>query len=224
MKRLNSARGRGYRALLECGGKLTHFSPRPFFDAPCPEVPSRKAASQVVRELYNVEVQDSDFIPFRGKGEAFYMAGVAAQYGITTFDVAAAKARFFEIYIETYAVPGSGLAFPGGLQLIRACRAAGLKVALASAADRVKAEANLCAAGIPLDVFDAVVTADGFARLKPAPDAFLAAAAAVGVAPARCVVIEDAAAGVQVRNLFRLLSYDPPDSSSSYLIASSPTL
>ena len=31
---------------------------------------------------------------------------------------------------------------------------------------------------------------------KPAPDIFLCAAAAVGVAPARCVVVEDAPSGI----------------------------
>ena len=40
------------------------------------------------------------------------------------------------------------------------------------------------------------MSADKFERLKPAPDIFLAAAGALGVPPAQCVVIEDAAAGV----------------------------
>jgi beta-phosphoglucomutase-like phosphatase (HAD superfamily) len=45
------------------------------------------------------------------------------------------------------------------------------------------------------DLFDAV--ADGAAGdPKPAPDIFLAAAAMLEVAPARCVVVEDAASGV----------------------------
>ena len=45
--------------------------------------------------------------------------------------------------------------------------------------------------------FDAIVSADLFERLKPAPDIFLAAARELGVDPACCVVVEDAAAGVQ---------------------------
>ena len=45
--------------------------------------------------------------------------------------------------------------------------------------------------------FDAIVSADLFERLKPAPDIFLAAAREVGVKPSACVVVEDAAAGVQ---------------------------
>jgi beta-phosphoglucomutase-like phosphatase (HAD superfamily) len=38
------------------------------------------------------------------------------------------------------------------------------------------------------------------ARGKPAPDLFLAAASALGVAPCECVVIEDAPAGVSAAN------------------------
>ena len=57
--------------------------------------------------------------------------------------------------------------------------------------------ANLGAAGIPLDLFDTIVSADAFEKLKPSPDIFLAAAAQLGVPPANCVVIEDAVAGVQ---------------------------
>lgn len=44
--------------------------------------------------------------------------------------------------------------------------------------------------------FAAVVTREMYERPKPEPDAFLAAAARLGVAPEHCVVIEDAYKGV----------------------------
>jgi HAD superfamily hydrolase (TIGR01509 family) len=44
--------------------------------------------------------------------------------------------------------------------------------------------------------FRAVVTRDMYERAKPEPDAFLTAAARVGVPPGRCVVVEDAYKGV----------------------------
>ena len=44
--------------------------------------------------------------------------------------------------------------------------------------------------------FRALITKECYARAKPAPDAFLAAAAALGLPPERCVVIEDAEKGV----------------------------
>lgn len=45
--------------------------------------------------------------------------------------------------------------------------------------------------------FDAIISADRFELLKPAPDVFLAAAQAVGIHPQNCVVLEDAPAGIQ---------------------------
>lgn len=62
----------------------------------------------------------------------------------------------------------------------------------------VQVDANLKLVGFNAEAdFDAIVSADLFERLKPAPDIFLAAAREVGVEPSACVVVEDAAAGVQ---------------------------
>lgn len=59
-------------------------------------------------------------------------------------------------------------------------------------------EANLVAAGIPIDIFDEVVTgSDGLDNLKPAPDIFLEAAKRLDVNPGNCIVIEDSRPGVQ---------------------------
>lgn len=51
-------------------------------------------------------------------------------------------------------------------------------------------------AGARLTAPTVLVTADMVPRGKPAPDAYLLAATRLGVAPARCIVIEDAPAGI----------------------------
>jgi alpha,alpha-trehalase len=83
------------------------------------------------------------------------------------------------------------------LALIRALRRRGVRTALVTASRN--ADAVLQAAGIH-DLFDARVDGNDAARLglagKPAPDTFLHAAEALGVAPARAAVVEDALAGV----------------------------
>jgi HAD superfamily hydrolase (TIGR01509 family) len=48
-----------------------------------------------------------------------------------------------------------------------------------------------------LDKFDTIVGAEDYANSKPAPDAFLVAAARLGVAPKDCLVFEDTAMGVR---------------------------
>ncbi len=160
------------------------------------EIVSRKAAAEVMAELYGLTVDPAEFEEFTGTGEANFLGGVARKYG-APFEVESCKAKFFEIYMAKYAVPGAGIGYAGAKELVAACRAAGLRTAVASSADLVKVHANLGAAEIPLDLFDIVVSADAFERLKPSPDIFLAAAAQLGVEPAECVVIEDALAGVQ---------------------------
>ncbi|PKI76124.1 hypothetical protein CRG98_003485, partial [Punica granatum] len=130
-------------------------------------------------------------------GEANFLGGVAKVKGVEGFDPEAAKKRFFEIYLDKYAKPNSGIGFPGALELITQCKSKGLKVAVASSADRIKVDANLAAAGLPLSLFDAIVSADAFENLKPAPDIFLAASRILDVPTDECIVIEDALAGLQ---------------------------
>ncbi|KAL4421480.1 hypothetical protein ABPG75_010771 [Micractinium tetrahymenae] len=157
---------------------------------------SRLAACEVMVELYGLTVHPDEFVPFTGTGEANFLGGVARKYN-APFELESCKAKFFEVYMSKYAKPGMGIGHEGARELVQACRAAGLKTAVASSADLVKVHANLAAAEIPLDLFDAIVSADAFERLKPSPDIFLAAASQLGVHPDNCVVIEDAVAGVQ---------------------------
>lgn len=157
---------------------------------------SRRAAVDVFAEM-GVQVTVEDFVPFMGTGEANFLGGVASVKGVEGFDPEAAKQRFFEIYLDKYAKPESGIGFPGALELISQCKSKGLKVAVASSADRIKVDANLAAAALPLSLFDAIVSADAFENLKPAPDIFLAASRTLNVPPGECLVIEDALAGVQ---------------------------
>ncbi|KAJ8529629.1 hypothetical protein K7X08_036464 [Anisodus acutangulus] len=160
------------------------------------EEPSRKAAVDVFAEM-GVHVTLDDFLPFTGMGEANFLGGVASAKGVEGFDTEAAKKRFFEIYLFKYAKPNSGIGFPGAFELVSQCKSNGLKVAVASSADRIKVDANLAAAGLPITMFDAIVSADAFKNLKPAPDIFLAASRILDVPTSECIVIEDALAGVQ---------------------------
>lgn len=62
----------------------------------------------------------------------------------------------------------------------------------------MQVDANLLASGFDAaNNFDVIISADKFELLKPAPDIFLAAAQALGIQPDKCIVVEDAPAGVQ---------------------------
>ncbi len=141
-----------------------------------------------------VTVKPEDFHPFVGAGENRYIGGVAELYGVVA-DIDEMKARTYEIYLEM--VPRLLQPFPGAVELVRTCRAAGMKIAVASSADYVKVAANLDHIGLPPAGFDAVITAEKVTHKKPAPDIFLAAARELGVSPAACVVVEDAINGIE---------------------------
>jgi len=73
--------------------------------------------------------------------------------------------------------------------------AARVPVAIASSAHRAVIRAAIDASGLA-SVFTTIVSSDDVARGKPAPDVYLEAARRLGVAPARCLVIEDSRNGV----------------------------
>lgn len=139
-------------------------------------------------------VQPEDFLPFVGAGEERYTGGVAEKYDFP-LDTVEAKRRTYEIYLDL--VPSKLQAFPGVLELVYTCRAAGLLIAVASSADEIKVRANLEKIRLPMEFWDAVITGEVVLKKKPAPDIFLATAERLRVSPPECVVVEDAVNGIQ---------------------------
>lgn len=85
---------------------------------------------------------------------------------------------------------------PGARALMDALHAAGVKQALGSSAPRANLELLEELTGVGT-FLQAVVGAEDTQRGKPDPQVFLVGAERLGVAPGRCVVMEDAVAGVQ---------------------------
>ena len=89
-------------------------------------------------------------------------------------------------------------AYEGSVRFVEAARAAGLRRAVVSSSANCKDV--LIAAGIEglmEERVDAGTAKRDGLKGKPAPDTFLAGARALGVAPERCAVFEDALAGVE---------------------------
>ena len=85
---------------------------------------------------------------------------------------------------------------PGGAEWVRRLHGAGWKQAIASSAPRQNVDVMLRALGLAAE-FDALVGAEDVTAGKPDPQVFLAAAARLGVPPGRCIVVEDAAVGIE---------------------------
>ncbi len=85
---------------------------------------------------------------------------------------------------------------PGVREWLAWAKAHGWRQALATMAPRENIDVTLAALGLA-DAFEAIVSAEDVQQGKPDPEVFLMAAARLGVAPARCTVIEDSAQGVE---------------------------
>jgi beta-phosphoglucomutase len=85
---------------------------------------------------------------------------------------------------------------PGAADWMRRLREDGWLQAVASSAPRANIEVVLEALSAAPN-FQAIVSAEDVHRGKPDPEVFLTAATRLVVAPGRCIVVEDAAAGVE---------------------------
>lgn len=95
---------------------------------------------------------------------------------------------------------GSFAAFPDALRLIQAFRERGFRLAAASSsknANPMLERIHLGSGARLIDCFDANLCGRDLRQGKPNPEIFLLAAAELGVAPAGCLVIEDAPAGIE---------------------------
>jgi HAD superfamily hydrolase (TIGR01509 family) len=151
-----------------------------------------KAASRMFAEKGHT-VDPEEFHPFIGQGEDRFIGGVAEARKIP-IDLARDKARTYEIYLEL--IKGRLHPLAGAREFVLKCRAQGLALAVASSADAIKVDGNLRELALPRGTFNVVVTGSDVKRKKPAPDLFLEAIRRLGLEPARCLVIEDAVAGV----------------------------
>jgi len=153
-----------------------------------------EAAMAMFREQHGIAVAAADFVPFVGAGENRYLGGVAEKHGVT-LDLERDKARTYAIYLQI--IQGRLEPLEGVREFIADCRRRGLKLAVASSADRPKVDGNLRQIGLPWSTFDAVVNGLDVVHKKPDPEIFLLAASKLSLPPERCVVVEDAPNGIQ---------------------------
>src|SRR3990172_6669047 len=83
---------------------------------------------------------------------------------------------------------------PGIRRLISELKRLGVPIAVASASLRAWVDATLRGLGLE-DAFDATVSARDVASAQPGPDPYPTAPAHLGVAPERCLAVEDTLAG-----------------------------
>lgn len=150
-------------------------------------------AAKMMFAEHGVSVQSEDALAFVGTGENSYISGIGKVNGFVV-DIERDKARTYVIYEQI--TKGKLTPLPGTLAFVEKCKAKGLKMAVASSADKIKVLINLREIGLAPDNFQAIVNGQDVERKKPFPDVFLLAAQKLGLKPEECLVIEDAISGV----------------------------
>lgn len=156
-----------------------------------------QAWKQVVSEV-GLTFTHAQFFAKAGKPTSTILRELCAEQGVSGVDIAAGAARKTELYLQR---AGDTRVVEAVMDIVREARARGLKCAIATGGSRRQVVPALAASRLwtPEDAthFDAVVTADDVTHGKPHPETYLLAAAAIGIAPERCVGYEDAALGMQ---------------------------
>jgi len=100
----------------------------------------------------------------------------------------------------------SGLhALPGAAEWVHRLARQGWRQAIASSAPRDNVEAMIDALGLRA-CFDVTIAGEDVTAGKPDPQVFLTAAARLGAPPSTCIVVEDAAMGIEAARRARMRS------------------
>lgn len=156
--------------------------------------PLHKATADDVLADVGVILTVDDYRALAGKGDVDFFGALHARHGFAS-SVGEIIARRTELVVAR--APGFGLrANPGVDDLLDLLDQRGLPRAVASGSARAQIDALLAAAGLLPRLQVRVSGHDDVPRQKPAPDVFLAAAAALGVPASACIAVEDSRTGV----------------------------
>jgi HAD superfamily hydrolase (TIGR01509 family) len=153
---------------------------------------SMQALIDILRQ-YGVEPSADDLRQSYGRRVRDDFVDYFSKYGVTadvTLAIAHKHARYYHL------AAGHLQAFPGVMSLLKRLHDQGYHLALASSGDRVKVAFGMQALGLN-GTFETTVSGDDVTHSKPHPEIYLTAAQRLGVAPAECLAIEDAPAGVE---------------------------
>lgn len=135
----------------------------------------------------------------------WFAANMAADFPVEEY-MQTVRACFFA------ALDRGGLPIKEGTpELLAYLREQGVPIALATSARRASVAHHFDVAGWDASLFDAIVTGDMVANGKPAPDIYVSACEALGVAPENAVAVEDSFNGIRAAHAAGMLPVMVPD-------------
>lgn len=156
---------------------------------------SMRVTQEVLRRLHGVEVPPEDVLAFTGSTALAHYTFLADKYapGADVQALIDADNRLILELLEQ----AKNLALEGAEALYaEAASDPACRLAIATGSGRIRSEATLAACGLPTDPIEAWLTGDDITGAKPHPEIYLRSAKTLGLAPVRCVAVEDSIAGV----------------------------
>lgn len=155
--------------------------------------PAHWVAWREIAAVHGTELTREQFLSFNGMTNQDICTRLWGTRATPDFiaHIADVKERAYRAAVEAN-VPLA----PGCRELLATLHARALGIAVGTSGPKENVDLVLDRGGIR-PFFGAVVHAGLVQRGKPAPDIFLRAAELLGIAPQRCVVVEDAPTGVQ---------------------------
>lgn len=159
--------------------------------------PLHMAAFRNLLQAYGLALSEREYNDyFAGRTDE---DGLALYFKVHHEPLSADMAQLLQTKASAYQKLAAGqlTPFPGVVEFIRElANQKQLVLALVTSSLRVEAMAVLDTFNVR-DCFKALVTADDITKGKPDPEGYLKGAAALGIDPTECLVVEDAPSGVK---------------------------
>ncbi len=171
------------------------------------EIAYRDAMIHIARENYGLDLPVEIFLRMVGLSAPAWQRVAVEHFGadfpIDTYNAA--------VWAYAYAKHANGVALkPGVLELLDYLDVNELPRAVATSSGHPAVKHQLGGNRI-YDRFHAIIAAGDYAKGKPAPDPFLAAAARMGVDPGDCLALEDSHNGVRAAHAAGMMTVMVPD-------------
>lgn len=154
-----------------------------------------EATQTVFNDFNGSQIARADMLAYMGSTAHTYFSALCKEYAPEA-NVEALIAEHNTILLREFE-RARNLIFPGVRALLE--RASGdptCRIGLATGSGRTRSEATLAACDLRIESSLSWITGDDIVHAKPHPEIYLKVADALGLAPKRCVAIEDSVAGV----------------------------
>lgn len=161
-----------------------------------------------VNDELGLTYDQDENMEFLGRSDEYMFRVLRERYNLTV-PVRDMIERRRDLYLEL--LVGRVVLIPGVRELIQQLHRGGFRLALASSSLERIIDVVLSEGGVR-QYFDVVQSGEHLHNCKPHPEIFLVTAAQLGLAPARCAVIEDTTVGIAAARAagMRAVAYAAP--------------